>query len=193
VKKKIADAWTEGKPFAATPQQMSLATGAHVPVVNLRSLPEAIRSVVQQAGQKVTEVLEARRAELCPEITVDLTDLERRFIDTWQWIARGVQRPCRVVLRDGEPGALASFDRVSSELSVYVNPAWLVAKDYFAWPLKGTQLATLIHELSHWTALEESHGEKFTSDAEDVGGAVAQFLLEHADEALARAQQGGAP
>lgn len=36
-KRRIADVWTEGKPYASTPQMMSVATGAHVAVVNLRT------------------------------------------------------------------------------------------------------------------------------------------------------------
>ena len=188
-KKAIAHAWTDGKPFASTPQQMSIATGAHIAVVNLRSLPEAIRDIVKQPGisTSVRDVLDARREEFCP-VVVAPTDAMRRFCAVWEWVARGVGRPCSVVVREGQPGAGASFERGRNELAIY--RAAQIIPDFFDWPLKAHPLSTLIHELSHWKAVEESHGEAFYSDVDDVGGAVAQFLIEHADEALAMARQG---
>lgn len=193
VKEKIAAVWTEGKPYASTPAQMSVATGAHIPVVNLRSLPEAIRDIVHGdgkngAGTNVLKVLEARREELCP-VTANQAAAMRRLCATWEWISRGIGRPTSVVVRDGRPGAMASFERGRNELAIY-HQALPEGTAFFEWPLKASRLATLIHELSHWKALEESHGEGFYSDVDEVGGAVAQFLLEHADEALARAEQG---
>lgn len=185
----IAEAWTEGRPFANTPKAMSIATGQHVEVVNLRSLPESVRYIVEEHGQNVQEVLDARKGELCPTVE-ELTGTERRFIATWTTIAAGIHRDATVVICDGHPGAIASFDQSHAVLSVYRKeihdwPAWV------AFPLKAPQLGVLIHELAHWRRLEESHGMEFHSDAEDVGGSVANFLLENAERLLGMAGQGG--
>lgn len=178
-KQRIATAWTEGKPYASSPQMMSIATGQHLPVVNLRTLPEAVRELVRATGQDVRQVLEARRTELCPPLVP--TAAQQRFIDRWEWIAKGIHRPCRVVIAGGNPGAEASFDRTSSTLTVYAKN---VAPDFFDHPYKTKQLAVLIHELSHWKALEESHGADFHSDAENVGAEVCVWLMEHYFEAI---------
>jgi hypothetical protein len=179
-KQRIAGAWTAGKPFAATPQTRHLATGHHVECVPLRSLPEAVREIVKTVNQNVTDVLDARRGEFCPELHHDaMTPAHDRLVKLWEWIAAGISRPCRVVLRDGNPGAVADFSRDARVLSVYMG----ASASYVADPAGGAALGTLIHELAHWTAHEDAHGAAFHADGDDVGGAVAAFLLANAEQA----------
>ena len=175
---KIANAWTEGKPYAASPQMMSVATGQHVQVVNLRTLPEAIRDLVKKVGTDVKQVLRERQTEFCPQ--VEPTYEEKRLINCWEWIAEGINKPCVVVVAAGKPNAEASFDRSGNILTIYKE---VLGEDFFRAPLKVQQLGLLIHELAHWKIHEESHGANFHSDAENVGAAVAVFLMENYYEA----------
>lgn len=178
-KQRIARVWTEGKPFAATPVDMSAATGHHVPVVNLRSLPEAIRDIVKETGVNVRTVLDARRGEFCPQLT-DLTPGQRRTKQLFEWVAEGIHRPCAVVIRSGEVGTRADFNRNERVLSLYADA---LEESFFQDPLGAEQLRVLIHELSHWTPREDEHGSGFVSDVDVVGGQIAAFLTLRAEQA----------
>jgi len=180
-KEKIAAAWTEGKPFAATPQLVSMATGAHIQVVNLRTLPEAVRAIVKTTGKDVRQVLAERQPELCMAVVPDV--LQKRLVDCWEWVAEGIHRPCQVVLASGRPSAAATYQREIARLTLYVEN---LPAGFFADPYKAEPLSVLIHELSHWRALEDAHGPDFHSDAEHVGADITQFLMEHYYEALER-------
>lgn len=182
-KKAIADVWTGGKPYAVKPQDVQSATGQHISVVPLRSLPEVIRDITREVGTDVRQVMEERVAVSCCPIT-DLNEQQRRFIDVWSWIAAGIKRRCAVVLSTGRPSATASFNRLTRTLTVYVEQ---IGGFVIANPLSAQALSTLIHELSHWKVQEDEHGMGFHADSEDVGGLVAWFLLEHAEEARERA------
>jgi hypothetical protein len=184
-KQRIAHAWTEGKPFATNPLQHSIATGAHVDVISLRAMPEAVRDIVQAMGVNVKDVLAARQPELCPLVPTHVqTTAEIRLVRVWEWIARSIQRPAQMQIRDGKPGAVATFDAARLTLSIQRQeiPNWEL---WCSQPLKSAQLSLLIHELGHWKVLEHSHGIDYASDVERVGGLVAAFLVAHADEALA--------
>lgn len=184
-KQAVTNAWTEGRAFASNPEVTRAATGMHIPVVPLRALPESIREIAKEVGTDVRKVMAEMTAAACSRIDMDdHTEEQARFVRTWTWIAVGVRRSCKVQLSTGRPSAAASFSRKANILTVYVeNVPQLVAK-----PLSKESLSLLIHELAHWNPQEENaHGFEFHSDAEDVGGAVAEFLLTHAAEALERA------
>ncbi len=117
-------------------------------------------------------IFESRRSELCPSVVP--TETEQNLVDLWEVAAVGIGRPVRVVVRDGQPGAIASFG--DGEISVYRQaiPGW------DAWtrnPYTPEPLSVLIHELAHWKRLEEGHGFEFHSDAEEVGARIAYFLF----------------
>lgn len=180
-KKAISDAWTGGKAYAATPEIGRQASGQHIPVVPLRALPESIRDIAREVGTDVRTVLEERRVAACRTLgRHEHTEAQRRLTDTWEWIAAGIRRACRVELAVGQPSCGASFNRDSRTLTVYVEVLPRLAIE----PLAGPSLAILIHELAHWQPHDNEHGFDFHSDAEDVGGAVASFLVGHAAEAL---------
>ena len=73
-----------------------------MPVVPLRALPESIRGIVKEVGTDVRVVLEERKVAAC-RIIEEYTEAQRRLIDTWQWIAAGVHRACKVKLATGKP------------------------------------------------------------------------------------------
>jgi hypothetical protein len=186
VRERILKIWTDGKPYASTPKAFAQATGQHIEVVSLRKLPEAIREIVQRWGTKVETVFEQRRAEFCPMLTPEaLTPDQARLIAIWQWICEGIKRTTKIEVCNGKPGAQASFDRSTYRLSIYQEE---VSVNLFRKPLSGESLSLLIHELSHWEAREDEHGMDFHSDAEHVGGDVANFLLRNAADALQRAR-----
>mgnify|MGYP003393940356 CR=1 FL=1 len=158
------------------------ATGHHVEVVNLKSLPEAIRGIVSTYGTNVVKVLDRRKGEFCPEVTP--TDQERTLIDCWQWIANGIGRPCTVVVRSGKTsGAQADFLRSERKLSLYRD---VLGSLFFEQPYHHKRLAVLCHEIAHWSPHADEHGSDFAHDNDEVGGSIASFLLYRAEEALAR-------
>jgi len=176
--KKIADAWTEGKPYAATPTMMSVATGAHIPVVNLRTLPEAIRELVKRVGSDVKEVIRSRKEAATS--TSQLTASHRRLIQAWEWLAEKIGRPVFVRIMDGSVSSRADFSPESRVLTLYRE----VAGDaFFSEPFGAEQLGLFIHEVSHWSRRENQHGLDFVSDAEKVGGQVASVFLKSFSEA----------
>lgn len=178
----VAEAWTEGKAYASTPDTVRAATGMHVPVVPLRALPQSIREIAKEVGTDARDVIKNMAVAACSTVEPgDYTSDERRLVEVWERIARGIRRPCRVKLATGRPSAAASFNRVFSELTVYTQ---VVGATFISRPLSADALSLLIHELAHWEAPKDSnsHGFEFHSDAEEVGGAVAAFLFEHGDE-----------
>jgi len=180
-KQRIATAWTEGRPFASNPDVFRAATGQHVAAISLRQLPEPIREVVRDVGVNVQTVLDARRVELCPPVQEDeLRPGERKMVKVFEWIAAGIGKPCSVTVAMGSPSAEASFDNKGRRLTLYREP---LTSHFFGTPYGPRQLGLLIHELAHWKSHEHGHGFDFHSDAEDVGGAVAAFLLENAEKA----------
>lgn len=171
VKYKLAEVWTEGRPYASTPQQVAAATNSHVRIVNLRTLPEAIRDIVRNKGISVQTIFEKQSSELCPQVDPSIT--ERNLVDAWTAIAAGIGRPASVIIRDGTPTAIASFG--DTVISVYRRniPNW---EDWCRNPYTPEPLSILIHELAHWKRLEDAHGFEFHSDAEEVGARIAYFL-----------------
>ena len=179
-KKRIVEAHTGGLPFASSPKAFQHATGHHVECVTLRSLPESVRALVKDVGTDVQTVLDSRRGEFNPQVT-DLTVDQRRLITLWEWIAKGIGRPCTVIVRNGAV-AMADFSRSDRVLSLYTGGGCNAA--FFKAPLRAKQLGTLIHELSHWIDTRENeHGSEFNADTEDVGGSTASFLFENAEQA----------
>lgn len=179
-KERLLKVWTEGKPIAKTPQAFTAATGQHIECISARRLPESVRDLAKWYSTDVMNVLNARRSESCTIITPDAE--QTRFIALWEWIAKGIGKPCTVVLRNGRPDALASFEPGERVLTVYVEMA---GKRMMAKPLGAQALGVLIHECAHWRLPEggDAHGASFHSNADDVGGAVAAFLLENAEQA----------
>lgn len=184
-KQAIANAWTGGRPYATTPQLVSQASGQHVDVVPLRSLPESIRGITREVGTDVRSVLAERLHTACATIApCDYSVEQRRFVETWSWIAAGIGRKCQVRLATGKPSSMANFNPATRTMTVYVE---IIGSRVIARPLSAEALSTLLHELSHWTSHADEHGMGFHADTDDVGGAVAAFLLEHAEEARERA------
>lgn len=181
-KQTIANAWTEGRAYATTPDAMRAATGMHVPVVSLRALPESIRGIAREVGKDVREVINemgiASTSTIDPQ---DYTNEHDAFVRIWEWIAAGINRGCSVHLCTGRPSAAASFQRETRSLTVYVEN---VGAAIVCAPLGARALSLLIHELGHWKISgDDAHGSGFHSDVEDVGGDIAAFLLRHAAEA----------
>ena len=184
VKLKVANAWTEGRPFATTPQAFQEATGQHIPAMQLRKLPEAVRDLVKEVGTDVRQVMDERRSAACSEVQRgDRTPAQTRLLLVFTWIAAGINRPCRVQIWDGRPGCAADFDRAGHVLRLFrenLRGAWFEK-------LRGAeQLSLLVHELAHWAQPGDGdgHGMDFHSDAEHVGGEMAAFLVSHAEEAM---------
>lgn len=180
-RQRIAHAWTEGKPYANTPQMVSIATGQHIQVVNLRTLPEAVREVVKGIGKNVRDVIRERDSAAIS--VAEETPTQRRLAQCWEWIAEGVHRPCSVVVMDGKPSFEATFARDTATLTLYRE---VLGDDFFKAPLGSNQLAVLIHELAHWRQLEDAHGFDFHSDAEHVGAEIAAFLMENYYDAISK-------
>lgn len=178
-KMRIARVWTEGRPFAATPQDRMNATGHHIEVTNLRGLPESIRDIVRIYGENVRDVMAKRKDEFCPTLTT-LTAEQQKLVTFWEWISVGIARPCKVRLCKGTPGAAADFSRELNLLSIYVDA---MERGWFKAPAGAKQLGLLCHELAHYTPKEDEHGSGFHSDSEDVGGAMAAFMLNNAEQA----------
>lgn len=181
----IAEAWTGGRPYATTPHMVSQATGQHISVVPLRSLPESVRVIAREVGTDVKQVIEEREMAACSIIDPNsFTNEQVRFVNVWSWIARGIRRGCTIHLSKGKPSAIASFNSDMRLLTVYVDR---IGERVINEPLSAGALSTLIHELAHWQSQEDEHGMGFHADSEDVGGLVAAFLLNHASEALENA------
>lgn len=179
--KKLVDVWTGGKPYAADPRTRAIATGNHVEVVNLRSLPESIREIVRYNGVDVRTVLEQRKEEFCPQIPVlKLNPDQLKTATFFDWIARGIGRECGIKICNGNPGCNASFERGSRTFTIYAE---VVGKAFFQKPADPEALRVLIHELSHWTPKDDEHGSEFAHDNDRVGGEVAAFLLANAEQA----------
>lgn len=180
-RKRIAEAWTGGMPYAVGKEDFQRATGHHVPVLKLSTLPEAIRDLVKQTGTNVHDVLEQRKAEFCPPVQ-SMTAGQTRLVAFWQWLAEGIKRPCTVVVCKGRPGALADFDRSTRTLRLYEEALGL---PWFENAAGAEQLGLFIHEMSHWIAPSDGHehGLEFHADAENVGGEVAAFLFTSAEQA----------
>ena len=172
-KQDIAHAWTNGMPYATTPEVVKQATGQHLPVASLRSLPEVVRGIVREVGTDAKQVLNERAVAMCAWVDPNKYTVEQRaFVDTWQWIAAGINRTCHVRLCTGKPSVAADFNRETRFLTVYVEVVPKVVAD----PFSVDALALLIHELAHWRDQENEHGMGFHSDAEHVGAEVAHFL-----------------
>ncbi len=178
-KMRIAKVWTEGRPYAANPQDRSNATGHHIEVSNLRALPESVRDIVRTYGENVRDVMERRKDEFCPTLT-QLAFEQQKLVTFWEWVSVGIGRPCKVRLCSGRPGAAADFSRELNLLSIYVEA---MEKNWVKSPAGAKQLGLLCHELSHYTPKEDEHGSGFHADSEDVGGAMASFLLNNAEQA----------
>lgn len=179
-RERIAEAWTGGLPYAVGREDFQHATGQHVNVVLLRTLPEAVREIVKSAGTNVRQVLDERRSELCPELAVvQLTSEQRKLQLLWEYLAAGIKQPCRVAVCGGRPNAQASFERSTQTLSLYAE---VLGKGWFAQPLGAEQLGLLIHELAHWEPKEHEHGVEFHADSENVGGKVAAFMFANAEQ-----------
>lgn len=178
VKARLARVWSGGLPFASTPLQMAQATGAHIGVVNLRTLPEGIRSIVESQGTPVVDIFAAMRSSSCPEISSDqLTLDECKLLNAWDRICKGVHRPATVRICGGQPfGREADFDPKASVLTLYRD---VLGARFFADALSPRALGLLIHELAHWQLREENHGVDFVTDTEDIGGSVASFLAKN--------------
>ena len=141
-----------------------------------------MRAIVKEVGEDAKDVLRDRAVASCALIT-EHDERQRNLVDVWRWIARGVRRSCEVQLCSGRPSYAATFNRDRHILTVYIDNA----PEALANPLGARPLGLLIHELAHWKEQEDEHGMGFHADSESVGGAVAAFLLEHADEARERA------
>jgi hypothetical protein len=181
-KRKVADAWTEGRAFASTSGDFQHATGQHIPAMQLRKLPQAVRDLVREVGTDVRQVMAERESAACVRVAeVNMTVAQEQLIRVFAWIAAGINRPCSMHIYDGRPGCSADFSRSSRTLRLFrenLGDAW------FERPLGAAQLGLLIHELGHWSANEgDAHGMEFHSDVECVGGAIAAFLLRNAEAA----------
>lgn len=184
-KKKLADAWTSGLAFSDGTKEYQHATGHHIPVVRLRDLPESMRDIVKGSGTSVAAVIAARKNEFCPELSGDsLLPEHKRLITFFEWTAAGAGRKCTVKVCAGKPDAGADFDRSCSVMRIYKD---MVGAAFFKDPAGAEPLSTLIHELAHWEqpASGHEHGLEFSSNADDVGGAVARFLMLNANQAWA--------
>jgi hypothetical protein len=179
-KERITQVYTSGLPYAASTKARQEATGHHVECLNLSVMPEPVRAIVKAMGTNVTDVMESRRAEFCPEVS-PMTEAQQRLVSFWEWVARGIHRPCHVKLCLGSP-ALADFGREERVLTVYVDA---VGKGFFRDPSSPEALSLLGHELAHWQAKpdELEHGTQFHADCDDVGGLMASFLLKSAEQA----------
>ena len=142
-------------------------------------MPESIRDIAREVGTDAKQVLAEMAVAACsPIASSDFTFEQRRFVSLWEQIATGIGKRCTVNLCTGRPSAGASFDRNTRVLTVYVERVPGIVKE----PLSARALSLLIHELAHWREQDEdAHGSGFHSDAEDVGGAVAAFLLANAE------------
>lgn len=177
-KATITAAWTEGRPYASTPDAFRAATGQHIDVVNLRSLPESIRDLTRETNRDVRDVMAERQLTSGSRILSPLPHLAH-LVRVWERIAAGIGRPCSVHLYSGQPTAQADFNRETKTLRLFVevvDPVLLLK------PLGADALSLLIHELAHWNPHEHGHGFDFHSDAEEVGGAVAAWLFENRRE-----------
>lgn len=173
-KRAIAQAWTLGRPYASTPEVARQATGQHIEVVPLRSLPESVRDLAREVGKNAKEVLDNMAVAACSTIpTTAYTAEQKTLVDVWEWIAQGINKSCTVKLSTGKPSAGATFRREARVLTVFVENMPGVMRR----PLSAEALSILIHELAHWREQDEdSHGSGFHSDAEEVGGKVAAFI-----------------
>lgn len=182
--KKIVDAYTGNRPWAGTTDTLRAATGQHIATIPLRSLPEPVRVLAKEVGINVATVLRERveAATAGAVRTEAMSGEERRVVELWQWIARGIGRPCEVRICRGRPSAEATFARATQTLSVFVENAPFVVAD----PLGARALGLLIHELAHWCAFDQEHGLEWHADGEDVGGGVAAFLYLNSREASER-------
>jgi len=178
-RKVIAEAWTGGMPYAVGKEDFQQATGHHVPVLKLSTLPEAIRDLVKQTGTNVKDVLEARKAEFCPPSPA-LTAAQAKLVKFWQWLAEGIKRPCTVVICKGNPNASADFERSTRTMHLYEEALGL---KWFENAAGAEQLSLFCHECSHWAPREHEHGIEFHADSEDVGGLLAAFMLNNAEQA----------
>lgn len=182
-RQRIAQAWTGGLPYAQGKEDFQRATGHHVEVVQLKTLPESVREIVKSVGTNVATVLEARKEEFCPAIeTSRLTAEQVKLVTFFEWLAAGIKRPCKVVICAGHPGAAADFNRSTQTLRLYGEA---LGSQFFANAAAADPLGLLIHELSHYIPPGDGneHGAEFHSDAEDVGGALAAFMLHNAEQA----------
>lgn len=176
---RIAHAWTDGLPYATSPAMMSAATGQHIRVANLRTLPESIREIVKVRGKNVKDILRERQVADCTVLEPNYW--QKLLITAWEWLAEEIERPCAVVFVGGGPAnTIASFDQNKKVLALYVSN---LPHDFWMAPYGPKQLGVLIHELAHWHVEEDSHGMGFHSDAENVGGAIASVLYAKRDEA----------
>lgn len=176
----IAQQWTAGMPYATSKEDFQRATGSHVNVVLLKTLPESIREVVKLAGTNVRDVLEQRRPELCPPLSgVDLSVEMRKLIAFWEYLAAGIKRPCKVVVAGGLPDAAASFSHEDQTLTLY---AAMVGEKFFKDPAGEKQLGTFLHECAHWSPRTHEHGVEFHADSENIGGKLARFMLDNAEQ-----------
>ncbi|MBI3271469.1 MAG: hypothetical protein HYZ53_20935 [Planctomycetes bacterium] len=174
-------AWTGGRPYATNREALSDATGMHLNTVLLGSLPQQVRDITREVGENVADVIRDLRTASCKPISEsDHSPEQRTFVRAWEWIASGIGRPAQLELVHGSPSAAASFDRDRKTLTVYVDR---LGSASVAAPFSARSLSVLIHELSHWDERENEHGSEFHSDAESVGGKVAAFILENAEEA----------
>ncbi|TAL42458.1 MAG: ATP-binding protein [Salinibacterium sp.] len=181
VRRQLADAWTGGLPYSTGKDDFQRATAHHVQVVALRTLPEAIREVVKYAGTSVTSILETRKEEFCPVIPTEKLDLRcRKLITFWGWLSAGLKRPCTVRICAGKPSAGADFNRTTQTLTLYAE---MLGDQFFDDPAGAMQLGVFLHELAHWAPRENEHGIEFHSDAENIGGKLAAFMLNNAEQA----------
>lgn len=180
-RQRIADVWTAGMPYATGKEDFQRATGHHVDAILLRTLPEAIRDIVKDVGTNVKTVLDQRKSEFCPEVAAALlTDAQRRLITFWQYLSEGLNRPARIRVCAGEPGAAADFDRNTQTLTLYKDE---LGERFFDAPAGAASLGVFLHEMAHWAPRENEHGIEFHSDAEDIGGKLAAFMLNNAEQA----------
>lgn len=179
-RERIAQVWTGGMPYAASKEDFQRATGSHVNAVLLKTLPEAIREIVRMSGQNVRDVLNERRAELCPVLSgTDLTLEMRKLVTFWEYLAEGLKRPCKVVVAGGMPSASASFDRTTNTLTLYVG---MLGAKFFKQPAGAEQLGLFLHEMAHWEPKVHEHGVEFHADSENIGGKLAAFMLNNAEQ-----------
>lgn len=183
-KERIADAYTQGAAYAASPDTVRTATGWHIETVSLRGLPEAVRDIVREVGTNAKDLIEQRLEEtLAQPPRAPRTADERRTIAVFEAIAAGIDRRCTVALFDGMPNhGGASFDQTLRRLNLF--PARL-GPAFFAAPFGAIALRILIHELAHWRPIEQAHGFDYKMDVEEIGAQVAAFLFRERDRLLA--------
>lgn len=182
-KQKIANAYTEGLPYAVSPESLRQATGMHIRAVPLRSMPQPIRDIVKEVGQDVKAVVAEVHAVTCKPVDKDeMRPYERAVKAVFEWIAAGIKKPCTVLVKTGRPSFNATFDRAANVLTIFREN---VGSHWFTRPFGAEQLSLLCHELAHWTKHDDSHGFDFHSDSEDIGGAMAAFLFANAPEGRA--------